>query len=97
MRQGGPYWSGQLHDQNVIDELLRRITHGDPDTGTYHELLPYPVGTRRRIQAVISSICEELKDVLFYYTLPDMSANLHSRGMIIKMSVSLSLSVYVSL
>eukprot|EP00605_Chrysophyceae_sp_TOSAG23-4_P002644 GSChrysophyteH1.ASY1.ANO1.2920.1 assembled CDS len=65
LRVGGPFWSGALHDQNVVDELLRRVSLGD-------------MGTSRRIQAVLASISEELKDVLFYYNIPELAANLHS-------------------
>ena len=81
LRIGGPYWSGALHDQNVVDEILRRVTYGD-NTGARGEgsLLPYPVGTSRRIQAVLASISEELKDVPFYYILSDLSANVHSKA-----------------
>ena len=80
MKLGGPYWSAPIHDQNVVDELLRRVVYGDPTGETKCPLLPYPVTTAPRIKAVLSAISGELKDVPFYYTVSDLSASVHSRA-----------------
>ena len=80
MRVGGPYWSAPIHDQNVVDEILRRVSCGDASGETECPLLPFAVPTSQRITAVLSTISEELKDVPLYYMLPDLAANVHSRA-----------------
>ncbi len=80
IRIGGPYWSAPIHDQNVVDELLRRVSFGDPSGEGNCPLLPFAVTTSQRIVAVLSTIAEELKDVPLYYCLSDLAANLHSRA-----------------
>jgi len=80
LKIGGPYWSAPIHDQNVVDELLRRVTHGDPSGANNCPLLPFEVPTARRIRAVLGAIASELKDVMLYYTVSDLSAQVHSRA-----------------
>jgi len=81
MKIGGPYWSAPIHDQNVVDELLRRVTYGDSSGMNNCPLLPFAVPTARRIRAVLGAIASELKDVMLYYTVSDLSASVHSRAM----------------
>ena len=71
-RLGGPYWSDPIHKQSVIDELLRRVKHGEVGSAD----LPFPVSTKSRMVGILTSIAEELKDVMFYYTIPSLSATL---------------------
>jgi len=77
MRLGGPYWAGQLHEQSIVDEILKRVSEGDPTGNTPDGPLPFAVTTAPRIQSVLGVISEELKDVPLFYTLPDLSSTVH--------------------
>jgi tRNA (guanine26-N2/guanine27-N2)-dimethyltransferase len=72
LKIGGPFWSDPIHSQEVVDELLRRVEYGVIGS----EDLPFPIPTANRVRGILTSISEELKDVPFYYVLPDISATL---------------------
>jgi len=76
LRVGGPFWGDPIHDQEVVDTLLHRLTEGTENNDT--SLLPYPVPTAPRIIGLLATMSEELKDVQMYYLLPDLAATLHA-------------------
>jgi tRNA (guanine26-N2/guanine27-N2)-dimethyltransferase len=71
MKMGGPIWSEPIHDQEIVDTLLDRVSHPTDKTK-----MPFPASTHARMKAVLTVISEELKDVPLYYTLPDLAATL---------------------
>lgn len=74
MKMGGPFWSDSIHDQTVIDELLRRVK------GTINNQDPlHPVPTAPRLSGILTIMSEELKDVPFYYSLPELASTLHCK------------------
>lgn len=74
MKMGGPFWSDPIHDQSIVDELLQRvkssINNQDPR---------YPISTAPRLSGILTIISEELKDVPFYYSLPELASTLHCK------------------
>jgi tRNA (guanine26-N2/guanine27-N2)-dimethyltransferase len=71
MKIGGPIWSAPIHDQEVVDELLRRVSSPDDK-----ECMPFPAATRPRMESVLRAISEEVKDAPLYYTIPDLASTL---------------------
>lgn len=77
-RMGGPFWGEPIHDQTIVDTILTRLESADPITGISPSL-PYPVPSSYRVKALLTAMSEELKDVPFYYTLPDLSSTCRSK------------------
>ena len=76
MKIGGPFWNGPLHDQKIVDELLRRV-ETEEEVGSID--LPYPIPTIKRIHGILTTISEELKNVSFFYSLPDLASTVNSK------------------
>jgi tRNA (guanine26-N2/guanine27-N2)-dimethyltransferase len=68
---GGPMWLGPLHDQNVVQLALKRLS----DDSCKHPNMEW-IATRSRLQGLLTSVSEEL-DTPLYYQLPDLSRVLH--------------------
>jgi tRNA (guanine26-N2/guanine27-N2)-dimethyltransferase len=75
LKIGGPFWSDALHSQVVVDELLRRVE--SCEVGSLE--LPFAVPTAPRLTGLLTSLSEELKDVPFYYSLPDLASTLQAQ------------------
>lgn len=104
---GGPFWGQPIHDQNVVDELLRRVNaarllqrnsdsnnSGNNDSNNSDNPVTalatdistsknsadsnnndiIRISTAERLTGVLTSVSEELKDVIFYYSLPDLAS-----------------------
>jgi tRNA (guanine26-N2/guanine27-N2)-dimethyltransferase len=76
-RMGGPFWSDPLHSQEIVDELLKR-SHQYDSFATEEEKKLYPVATIKRILGILTTISEEIKDVPFFYTLPELASAVQS-------------------
>jgi tRNA (guanine26-N2/guanine27-N2)-dimethyltransferase len=74
MKMGGPYWSDPIHDQTVVDELLQRVKSTINNQDPLH-----PVPTAPRLSGILTIMSEELKDVPFYYSLPELASTLHCK------------------
>jgi tRNA (guanine26-N2/guanine27-N2)-dimethyltransferase len=74
MKIAGPFWTDPIHDQLIVDTLLRRVMsiESNPTAALF------PVATIQRIAGVVACISEELKDVVMYYLLPDLFATVRS-------------------
>jgi len=72
---GGPFWSDPIHNQDIVDTLIRRI---DGMTPSDHETRP--AATASRMQGVLATISEELKDVMFYYELSELASTVHVKS-----------------
>ena len=72
---GGPFWSDPIHDQDIVDTLINRI---DEMTPLDHEARP--AATAKRMQGVLATISEELKDVMFYYELSELASTVHVKS-----------------
>ena len=84
---GGPFWGAPIHDQHIADTLLARVdlareaqqqsctttaaAEESTTTTTTHR-----IPTAERLAGMLTSISEELKDVPFYYSLPDLASTL---------------------
>lgn len=70
---GGPLWLGPLHDPEVVQTALDRLT----STGSVNDDIPqsYPdmkwIATQERLEGLLLSCKEELNDVPLYYAMPD--------------------------
>jgi tRNA (guanine26-N2/guanine27-N2)-dimethyltransferase len=88
---GGPFWGAPIHDQRMVDTILARVDlaraaqakankAGDEavDDATGETVAPAPMAipTAERLAGMLTSISEELKDVPFYYSLPDLASTL---------------------
>jgi tRNA (guanine26-N2/guanine27-N2)-dimethyltransferase len=66
---GGPLWLGPLHDPEVIQTALDRLTKKDDNS--------YPnmkwIDTQERLEGLLLSCKEELNDVPLYYAMTDFS------------------------
>jgi len=72
MKMGGPYWGDPIHKQEIVDEILARVSEDDA-----HGPLPFPApATKSRIKSVMTVISEELKDVPLHYSLPDLASTI---------------------
>lgn len=69
LKMGGPIWSAPIHDQAIVDEVLQRVTHAND-----HPDPLYPVQTAKRIMGILTAVSEELKDVVLYYSLPELGS-----------------------
>ena len=67
---GGPIWSDAIHDQDVVDTLLTRVSK--VDQGIYDDTTPCPIPTVKRLRGLLMSMSEELKDVPLFFYLPDL-------------------------
>jgi tRNA (guanine26-N2/guanine27-N2)-dimethyltransferase len=66
---GGPLWLGQLHDQKVVAEALKRLeSSADCSVPTMKW-----IATKDRLRGLLQSCNEELADVPLYYNLADLS------------------------
>jgi tRNA (guanine26-N2/guanine27-N2)-dimethyltransferase len=74
MRIGGPFWSAPIHNQEVVDELLKRVENYIAAPKTEGEEESYPIPTAKRLGGILTSLSEELKDVPLYYSLPDLAS-----------------------
>jgi tRNA (guanine26-N2/guanine27-N2)-dimethyltransferase len=86
-RIGGPFWGAPIHDQHVADTLLERVDRArevqasqkQPDAAPEGRDSQEPViPTAERLAGILTSISEELKDVPFYYSLPDLAHSVQS-------------------
>lgn len=78
---GGPFWGAPMHNQEMVDVILARVDNaraaqaGDPyGYASANNAIPIP--TAERLSGMLTSISEELKDVPFYYSLPDLASTL---------------------
>ena len=75
---GGPFWGAPIHDQKITDILLARVDLArevnTTNVGAFSDAAP--IATAERLAGMLTSISEELKDVPFYYSLPDLAATL---------------------
>lgn len=69
LKMGGPFWGDYIHKQDVVDAILRRISAEESS-------FPFPIATIKRMRAMLSSISEELKDVVFYYKIDDLASTI---------------------
>lgn len=69
LRVGGPFWGNRIHDQEIVDKLLRRLSNADS--------LPFAVPTIYRLTCILNAVSQELKDDLFYYDLTQVSGLLN--------------------
>lgn len=69
LKMGGPIWSAPIHDQEIVDELLTRVMQSISQPDEAH-----PVPTAKRLAGILTTISEELKDVVLYYSLPELSS-----------------------
>jgi tRNA (guanine26-N2/guanine27-N2)-dimethyltransferase len=67
---GGPLWLGPLHDQDVVQTALERLSHTEGSSPKM-EL----IATRQRLQGLLTSVSEEI-DTPLYYTLPHLCKTL---------------------
>lgn len=70
MKLGGPFWTDPIHHQEIVDELLSRIENPVPHTNDFTN----PPSTAPRINGILASISEELKDVPFHYNISDLAS-----------------------
>ena len=75
LKIGGPFWGDPLHSQDVVDELLKTVENLMKDENDGNTVPPPATG--KRIIGILTSISEELKDVPFHYSLPDLAACVH--------------------
>jgi tRNA (guanine26-N2/guanine27-N2)-dimethyltransferase len=61
LRMAGPFWSTELHDKEIVTELLTELT----DNASSQSSLP----TAKRLSGILQCIQEEI-DAPFYYMLP---------------------------
>lgn len=74
---GGPFWGAPIHDQKITDILLARVDLArEVHSSNAAASDAAPVATAERLAGMLTSISEELKDVPFYYSLPDLAATL---------------------
>lgn len=71
LKLAGPFWVAPIHDQDVIDALLQRV-----ESEHAAKSLAYPLATAPRLIGLLTTMAEELKDIPFYYTIPDLAATL---------------------
>lgn len=73
-RIGGPIWIDAIHNQEIVDEILARVTVSSTSTAepVLTLLLPPAPATAARIVGLLSTISDELKDVPLYYNLSDL-------------------------
>lgn len=76
-RMGGPFWAAPIHDQLIVDELLKRVKQYD-SFSSEAEKLQYPISTVKRILGILTIISEEIKEVPFFYSLPELASTVHS-------------------
>jgi len=62
---GGPIWLGPLHDINVVEEAIKRLS-SKTDNATL------VLATKERLRGLLTTVSEELNDVPLFYTLPDI-------------------------
>ncbi len=67
LKMGGPFWGECIHKQDVVDAILSRISADESS-------FPFPIATVKRMRAMLSSISEEVKDVVFYYKIDDLAS-----------------------
>lgn len=68
---GGPYWGGELHDQEVVDALLAKFKSYEFRNPRLKTVKRKPETTTKQI-ALLSAVSDELKDVPFSYCLHSM-------------------------
>ena len=82
---GGPFWGDPIHNQEIVDELLKRVTKDwgqsdkknmknqssdESNTSSVISLIP----TASRLVGLLTTISEELKDSPFFYLLPELAS-----------------------
>lgn len=73
---GGPFWAAPIHNQKIADILLERVDLAREENANQPKPSDFlPIPTAERLAGMLTSISEELKDVPFYYSLPDLAAN----------------------
>lgn len=73
LKVGGPFWGDPIHNQEIVDELLRTVESGEAVA------LGHPIATSKRIVGILTAISEEVKDAPMYYLLPDLAATVRSK------------------
>eukprot|EP00428_Durinskia_dybowskii_P073042 CAMPEP_0170412942 /NCGR_PEP_ID=MMETSP0117_2-20130122/31250_1 /TAXON_ID=400756 /ORGANISM="Durinskia baltica, Strain CSIRO CS-38" /LENGTH=570 /DNA_ID=CAMNT_0010670691 /DNA_START=61 /DNA_END=1773 /DNA_ORIENTATION=- len=84
---GGPFWGAPIHDQHMVDTILARVdlarvaqsttsAGATPSAAAIEEEPRHVIQTAERLGGMLTSISEELKDVPFYYSLPDLASTL---------------------
>ena len=63
----GPIWSSPIHDVDFVQRVL--VSEAEPR--------PVALGTRQRIQGMLSVISEELQDVPLYYVTDELCKMMH--------------------
>jgi len=76
MKVGGPIWSAPIHDQGIVDELLRRVAAYSLESSSA-DGAPMLM-TQTRVTGLLTAMSEELKDCPLYYYLPDICSAVHS-------------------
>jgi tRNA (guanine26-N2/guanine27-N2)-dimethyltransferase len=69
---GGPIWLGALHDNDVVEEALRRLGSKEGVVVPDMKL----IATKERLVGLLTSVSEELDDVPLFYTLPVLGQTL---------------------
>ena len=69
---GGPMWMGQLHDQSVVAEALKRL---ESEKDSVVPDMKY-IATRNRLRGLLESCRDELPDVPLFYKLQDLAQTL---------------------
>ena len=86
-RIGGPYWGQSMYNQEVIDEILKRVEgsvnirneSGDSSTTTTTSPTSYThIPTGPRLAGILASMSEELKDVPMFYLLSELVSTIQT-------------------
>jgi tRNA(guanine-26,N2-N2) methyltransferase len=89
-RIGGPYWGQSMYNQEVIDELLKRVEgsvnirneSGDSTTTTTTSTTSSTnythIPTGPRLAGILASMSEELKDVPMFYLLSELVSTIQT-------------------
>jgi tRNA (guanine26-N2/guanine27-N2)-dimethyltransferase len=64
----GPIWLGALHENDVVNEALRRLRSKEGVAVPDMKL----IATKERLVGLLTSVSEELDDVPLFYTLPTL-------------------------
>lgn len=68
---GGPMWLGPLHDKEVVQTALERLSSASINSPKMEYL-----ATQKRLEGLLTSVSEELTDAPLYYNLNDLSRTL---------------------
>jgi tRNA (guanine26-N2/guanine27-N2)-dimethyltransferase len=68
-KMGGPIWLGPMHDVNLVQRALERLS----EVSVAQSNLQY-LATKDRLRGLLQSCAEELPDVPLFYRMPDMAS-----------------------